>query len=138
MSTIAYKTVFSCVPTILNHDDGMFTEFELFFIRITNVSNFGVLKLNTDFISSTKEDLFCDVFINKILFCEFVSSMVKRKNVLFEKIVDDKNISNICKKLIKDKKFKSFIISDELVELKNIEYKIISMTNGNEHIVILF
>lgn len=139
MATIAYKTIFSYLETTLNHrEDRGFYEFDLFYFNIDNISDFGVLKLNENFISSIREEMFCDIFINKILFYEFISFMVKRKNVLFEKIIDDKNISNICKKLIKEKKIKSFKISNEFVTLETVEYKIVSMTNEDTHTIILF
>jgi len=106
---------------------------------VDRINDYGMIKIDTDKVSSIREDFYCNIQVERRIFLEFVSYMLKRKNVLFEKT--RKNFldnENICKKLVNDGKIKSFSTSFNYVILENVEVKIISMLNTDFYIVPIF
>ena len=128
----SYKAVFVNLDQMDPNDP-----FLMCSLCVDRINDYGIIKIDTDKISSIREDFFCDIRIERRILIEFVSYMIKRKNVLFEKT--RKNYldnENICKKLVSDGKIKSFATDFNYVIIENVEVKIISMSNSNDFYII--
>ena len=128
----SYKAIFVSLDQLDAEDP-----FSMCSLCVDRINDYGIIKIDTDKISSIREDFFCDIKIERRILIEFVSYMIKRKNVLFEK--KRKNYfdnEKICKKLVEDGKIKSFTTDFNYVIIENVEVKIISMSNNNDFYII--